>query len=276
MSLTRERIDNNNEKIIYNGKSASLSGTILIKDLSKKGWVIVDCSLDNKITKGMTNVANQLSVKLNIVNFYCKYDGSISLIEKQRYNIVAELYLSKETTLYGKITKLNPISSNLEDSISITNESKSPTSTKLIDKSSQNISEKIISLQNINLSDDTLNKLKLAIREAFSDVLKESTKNLSMLVDVIKELTVVIDKKDQQSLNIKSTPSKDKPSTTKNKKNIADNISFNKDDINVHFDEEDIPFDEEDFPIDEEDIPIDEKDNPNDLLDNLNEHKTNK
>jgi len=53
-----------------------------VKDLSKKGWVIVDCSPDNKISKGMNNVANQLNVKINLSNFYCKYDGEMLLNEK--------------------------------------------------------------------------------------------------------------------------------------------------------------------------------------------------
>ena len=248
MSLTKEKVDNNVEKILYNNKPASLLGVVIIKDLSKKGWIIVDCSIDDKISRGMNNVANQLGVKLNINNFYCKYEGTESLKENQRYDIVAELFLSKGTTLYGKIKKLNIVSSDttLSDNINISNKEKSFTSNKEKSSTSNKVSEKRnenVSLQNfsgnITLSDETINKIKLVMKEAFSEVLKETTKNLSDLVEVIKELTVVIDKKEHQS------------------------VDYNKD-IEVPFDEKDISNDLSD------DIPKDlSNDLPNDLSNDL-------
>jgi hypothetical protein len=214
MSLVKERIDNNVERINYNGKPASLSGTVMVKDLSKKGWIIIDCLLDDKITKGLTNVSKQLGVKLNVENFYCKYDGSISLSEKQKYNITAELYLSKGTTLYGKINKLTP--SSLSESISITNTEKITPQKKL----SESILNTNIESQNISspitFSDETINKIRLVVKESFSEVLKETTKNISDLVEVIKELTVVIDKKgdkpfDNKDNNVPFNKNKDIP-----------------------------------------------------------------
>jgi len=256
--------------------------------------------MKKKISRGLTNVAKQFDIKLNLDKFYCKNDENISVSENQKCEIVAELFLSKGTTLYGKTSRLTPISSitSLGDSISISNKDKKILKNNLsnIEHSTveQVLTNKSGEYNNVILSDDTISKIKIVMKEAFSEVMQEPTKHLSMLVEVIKELTVVIDNpkgddqqsrkstpykdqqslikstpsKDQQTFNIKSTPSKDKSSTTKNKKNI----SFNKNDVNVHFDEEDIPNDEEDITSNEEDLPFDEEDNTNDL----NEHKTNK
>jgi hypothetical protein len=229
MSLTREKVDNNIEKIIYNNKPASLSGCVLVKDLSKKDWVVIDCSTDSKISKGLTSVSNQLNVKLNINNLYCKYIGNTPLVENQKYDIVAELLLSKGTTLYANISKLNTF--QLSDSIKITNKAK--ISSKL-DDSFKNIT----SSQNITLSDESIIKIKSVMKEAFSEVLKENTKNISLLVEVIKELAEVIDKNGQQFLGDKTS---DLPTSFKNEPNFKDNdFSFNEN--------EDVPFDENDLP----------------------------
>jgi hypothetical protein len=218
MSLTKERVDNNVEKIFYNNKPASLSGTVTVKDLSKKGWIIVDCSTDDKIIRGLSNITKKLNVKLNTGNLYCKYDGNTILNEKQKYNIVADLFLSKGTTLYSKINKVNPTSSqniSLSDSISITNKDKTPAT-------SQIATETLSS--HITLSDDTINKIKKVMKESFSEVLKDSIKNLSDLVEVIKELTIVIDKNGLQS---SSNNKEDKSSIFDN----DDDVPFINDDI---------------------------------------------
>jgi hypothetical protein len=225
MALTKERVDNNIEKILFNNKPASLSGVVVVKDChSKKGWIIVDSSDDTKITKGLTNVANKLNIKFNADNFYCQYNGD-NLIENQKYDIVADLYLSKHTTLYGKINKLNlnstSIDSHLSDSITILN--KEEKSSGITFEQEKNISQKRNAPvgkipSSINLSDETINRIKLVMKESFSEVLRESTKNLSELVEVIKELSVVIDKKGETQFSNKQ--------------------------IN-----EDLPFDDEDFPF---------------------------
>jgi len=203
--------------------------------LSKKGWIIVDCSIDSKISKGMTNVANQLNVKLNLEKFYCKYEGTETLNENQSYNVGAELYLSKESTLYGKINRLNPVSPNISLSDSITISSGYQESKSVPPKKINEQQKNIQSLQNLTLSDDTINKFKLVFKEAFSEVLKESTKNLSMLVEVIKELAEVIDKKGQQSFDDKLIEKEEQPPI-----------------------------------IDNKDLPFDDKDDlPNDLSDDL-------
>jgi hypothetical protein len=250
MSLTKQKVDNNTEKIIYNNKPATLSGIVSVKDLSKKGWVVIDCSTGNKISKGLSNIANQLNIKLNVNNLYCKYTGDTILNENQKYDIVAELLLSKGTTLYGKINKLNHISSTsnitLSDSLTITNKDKtsSPWTT------SQPKQQENITSQNITLSDETINKIKVVTKEAFSEVLKESTKNLSMLVEVIKELTLVIDKNSTVSQSNKNKHNVDIPFNEDKSTNIGSpNISSKID--NKHL------FDESSDDI------------PNDLVDNL-------
>jgi hypothetical protein len=259
MSLTKEIVKPNIEKILYNNKPASLTGTIIVKDLSKTGWIVIDCSRDNKISRGLINVANQLNVKINVNLFYSKYDGSVSLSEGKEYNIIAEVYLSKGTTLYCIINKLNPIlssSSNissLSDSISITNVDKSSTKKTLnenisnIDTTSQKLSGPI------TLSDETINKIKLVMKEAFSEVLIESTKNLSMLVEVIKELTVVIDNKDKKK-------QKNLGSDIKNKKESPfiskDNDSLSHDKIKDELFDTDLPNDDDD--LSDNDLPDDD------------------
>jgi hypothetical protein len=179
MSLTKERVDNNTEKLLFNNKPASFSGVIVLKDLSKKTWIIIDCSSDDKISKGLNNIAKQLNVKFNPSNLYCKYnEEDLPLKEGQKCNIVADLYLSKNT-IYGKINRLNPF---LLDSINITDNTLNVPSSP------------------ITFSDDTINKIKLVIKEAFSEALKENVKNIEILVEVIKELADVLDKKGQTTI----------------------------------------------------------------------------
>lgn len=234
MSLTKEKVDNNIEKILYNNKPATFSGIVVIKDLSKKGWIIIDCSNDDKITRGMQNVAKQLNVKLNIQNFYCKYNENdkFSLIENQEYNVVAEIFLSKGTTLYGNVKQLNPLEKNIEN--------------KIIDK---NINQKKeISLsenisKNINFSDETINKIKKIMKESFTEVLEESTKNLNALVEVIKELAEVIDKKGTDSFNINQSH------------NIDEDIPFDKE--KKPFEEYEVDFPHEEYIQNEEDLQND-------------------
>jgi len=242
MSLTKERIDINIEKILFNNKPASLAGNVIVKDLSKskQGWIIVDCSEDNKISKGMNNVANKLNVKLNINNFYCKYedkDENMFLTKNFKYNIVAEIFLSKGTTLYGKINTLNPIeldsSSHLDDSIKITNK-------EIKNTSSQKLSS------NINLSDESINKIKQIMMESFSEVLNESLKNISNLVEVIKELANVIDKKGQSFIDNKDTHFEEDIPFNEELPNDDDDIPFNKEDL-FNENENDIPFDDNFF-----------------------------
>jgi hypothetical protein len=257
MSLTKEKVDNNIERILFNNKPASLSGVVMIKDLSKKGWIIIDCLSDDKISKGMNNVANQLKVKVNINNFYCKYEGTESLNENQKCNIVAELYLSKGTTLYGKINKLHIISSDssLSDNISISNIDKSSTSKKGSEKRNENVSVQSFQSGNITLSDETINNIKLVMKEAFSDVLKETTKNLLSLVEVIRELTVVIDKKDPEKLEDKK---KEQPTVVNNEnqnlKNYSNDLSYDiTDDLQHDLSDDDLRNDLSDN-IEKEDI----------------------
>lgn len=199
MSLTKERVDQNIEKILYNNKPASLSGIIEIKDISKKGWIVVDCTHDEKISKGLSNVAKQLNIKINIEKFYCKNENTnISLNENEKCKIVADVFLSKGVTLYGKITQIISTheTENLSDSINVSNKETKSKKSKKINENVQTFSN------NITLSDDTLNKIRIALRESFSEVLQESIQNISNLVEVIKELAEVIDKKGNSSLNI--------------------------------------------------------------------------
>jgi len=87
--------------------------------------------------------------------------------------IVADLFLSKGTTLYGKINKLNPTSSqnvSLSDSISISNKDNTSTSSLIVTETSLS--------NHITLSDDTINKIKQVMKESFSEVLRENTKKL--------------------------------------------------------------------------------------------------
>jgi len=162
-------------------------------------------------------------------------------MKNQTYNIVAELYLSKGKTLYGKINRLNPVSSNisLSDSISISDvqqESKTSTSKKV------NVQqENITSLQNLTFSDETINKIKLAMKEAFSDALKESTKNLSMLIEVIKELADIIDKKGQTVYETKNT-STDVPVFNK-KENLSSDLPDDELPNDDLLDDDDLPDD---------------------------------
>jgi len=124
-------------------------------------------------------------------------------MENQEYDIIAELFLSKGKTLYSKITRLNTIFSeeqSLSDSINISNQKNTK---KNKEKVIQNISN------NITFSDDTINKLKKVMNEAFSEVLNESMKNISNLVEVIKELATVIDKKGQTIVDNQSLPFED-------------------------------------------------------------------
>ena len=99
MSIIREQINNNVEKLVYNGKPASFSGTVIIVDPDNKGWVIINCSNDDKIYKSI-KVSNSVQLK----PYLYKGFGASYLCSMNNVKILGTEILSNNWYTLKKVT----------------------------------------------------------------------------------------------------------------------------------------------------------------------------
>jgi hypothetical protein len=213
MSIIKETISNSIEKLIYDGKAAAFSGTVIVINPNEKGWVIFDCTQDSRISKGLSNVSNKLNISVSLEKFYCKPNENVDInifkeigIDKP-CNVVVEIFLSKKTRLFGKITKvLNTQLSGygtivqdkklIQDEIIQNTKSSLQMGSSTFDLDTKNKEYKkggqhqpfSQSSNQLTIEEETFNILKTVIK----DSLKEVNENLLKLITVVTDLSTIV------------------------------------------------------------------------------------